>query len=181
MNTSDFWISEALIPGELCKEMLAESRELEVRAGSVGADNEVRPNLRKTEVQWLDQYAKAWWMSYAIGLQANQEAGWNLQVGGAEFTQLGTYEVGGFYDWHVDGGFGPASIRKLSVVVQLTSPDEYDGGELVILSDGNNQKVVPRAQGTVAVFPSVTPHTVKPVTRGVRRTATTWLTGHPFK
>ena len=52
--------------------------------------------------------------------------------------------------------------RVLSMTLQLSSPSEYDGGELQLAGHGN----LPRHRGTAFVFPSYLPRRVLPVTRG---------------
>ncbi len=41
-----------------------------------------------------------------------------------------TADVKGHYDWHIDLGTGRFSQRKLSLSVQLSAADGYDGGDL---------------------------------------------------
>ena len=93
---------------------------------------------------------------------------------GFQFTR---YEVGEFYGPHFDIGPGKLSERKLSLTVQLSSPDDYTGGDLVIYPDF----VAPRDQGTMTVFPSFMCHDVRAVTSGVRYSLVSWLAGPPFR
>lgn len=106
---------------------------------------------------------------------ANQQYGFDIDGIPHEF-QLLRYEPGGHYNWHMDMG-GANGDRKISVVVFLTDPSEYEGGELEVISAGK----LPREQGTVATFPSYMMHTVNPVTKGTRWTLVSWITGTPFR
>ncbi len=72
---------------------------------------------------------------------------------GFQFTR---YEVGEYYGPHFDIGPGKLAERKLSLTVQLSAPDEYTGGELIIYPDFE----APRDQGTMTVFPSFMCHNV---------------------
>jgi PKHD-type hydroxylase len=93
-----------------------------------------------------------------------------------QFTQ---YEVGQHYDYHVDRIFnGP--IRKLSIVLQLTDPKAYEGGDLEIYTGGEPRKL-PRSQGTLIAFPSYVLHRVTPVTKGTRNSLVGWINGNPFR
>ena len=74
---------------------------------------------------------------------------------GFQFTR---YEVGEYYGPHFDIGPGKLTERKLSLTVQLSAPDEYTGGELVIYPEF----VAPKEQGTMTVFPSFMCHDVRP-------------------
>ena len=78
-------------------------------------------------------------------------------------------------------------IRKLSVTVNLTSPESYDGGNLKfdfgkhIQGEQYHEAEIAREQGTVIVFPSYVNHCVTPVTRGTRYSLVLWCSGRPFK
>ena len=93
---------------------------------------------------------------------------------GFQFTR---YEVGEYYGPHFDIGPGKLTERKLSLTVQLSSPDAYTGGELIIYPEF----VAPKEQGTMTVFPSFMCHNVCPVKTGVRHSLVAWLAGPPFR
>jgi PKHD-type hydroxylase len=84
----------------------------------------------------------------------------------------------GHYSWHGDVGPG-VSHRKLSLVLQLTDPSEYEGGELEI-SIGSRTLTVPKVKNSLAVFPSFVLHRVLPVTQGERRSLVTWISGQNY-
>jgi PKHD-type hydroxylase len=94
--------------------------------------------------------------------------------------QFGLYDgaENGKYDNHIDVGTECiAACRKLSMSVQLSEPDDYEGGDLVI----DNQHECPRKMGTTVVFSSFITHKVTPVTKGKRYSLVVWLYGPPFK
>lgn len=96
---------------------------------------------------------------------------------GIQFTEY--VAPSGNYDWHVD--CGPlVSIRKLSISIQLTDPDEYEGGELE-LNYGAKPVAMDKAQGRAVGFPSYTLHRVAPVTAGVRHSLVIWVSGPRFR
>ena len=88
--------------------------------------------------------------------------------------QYAQYDVGDFYKWHKDLIIDTdnAFQRKLSVSVQLSDPDTYEGGELEMqgLAKGHElpQNVL-KKRGTVIVFPSFCVHRITPVTKGTRK------------
>jgi len=87
------------------------------------------------------------------------------------------YDSGMEYGGHVDNAImgGSEPMRAdLSITVFLTDPADYDGGELVINSDGNPQPVK-LAAGSAIVYPSTSIHKVNKVTRGSRLCGVTWL------
>ena len=87
-----------------------------------------------------------------------------------------TLENSGFYGWHTD--MGANCNRKLTCVIQLSDPSEYEGGELQI----NNGGIITleKEKGTVIIFPSYLLHQVTPVTRGTRRSLVCWASGPNF-
>ena len=118
---------------------------------------------------------------------------WNLALAfnsryfGFELTgfdsqmQVARYDAAreGGYDWHID--FGPgAQSRKLSLSVQLSKPDAYEGGDLEF-DVGLGPKSAGRACGLAIAFPSFIRHRVTPVTRGVRCSLVAWLSGPRFR
>jgi PKHD-type hydroxylase len=99
-------------------------------------------------------------------------------VEGLQFTMYDGEEQGK-YDKHTDTGFG-SLVRKLSLTVQLSDEESYEGGELILHISGSDY-VSSKEQGSALVFPSYTLHEVKPVTKGTRYSLVAWVTGKPFK
>ena len=87
--------------------------------------------------------------------------------------------MGGNYNWHCDYGTAerPGLIRKLSMSIQLTPPEEYHGGELQVVNYGNRTITIPTHLGTVVVFDSKLPHKVWPVVWGQRISLVGWANG----
>jgi len=94
-----------------------------------------------------------------------------------QFTQYNA--PSGKYDYHIDKVFN-APIRKLSIVLQLTDENAYEGGDFETL-DGKDPQKLPRQQGTLLLFPSYTLHRVTEVTKGTRHSLVGWINGKPFK
>lgn len=87
----------------------------------------------------------------------------------------------GHYDWHVDIGGGYASRRKLTTIIQLTDPQEYEGGELEIFREGQMNLRSFQKKGTMITFPSFTPHRVTGIIKGTRRCLVLWVGGPPLR
>lgn len=85
----------------------------------------------------------------------------------------------GKYGQHIDRTLN-GYVRKLSIVAQLTDPKEYEGGELVLYTQGE-PIVLEKKKGKVYFFPSYILHEVKPVTKGERCSLVAWLTGPQFR
>jgi PKHD-type hydroxylase len=86
----------------------------------------------------------------------------------------------GKYGKHVDRAINMA-VRKLSISIQLTNPEEYEGGELCLYDGGEEETIMDKTQGTLIMFPSYVLHEVMPVTKGERNSLVTWVTGKQFK
>jgi PKHD-type hydroxylase len=87
------------------------------------------------------------------------------------------YDTGMEYGGHVDNaimGGGDPLRADLSVTVFLTAPADYDGGELVIHSDGAAEAVKLPA-GSAVIYPSNSIHKVQKITRGSRLAGVTWV------
>ncbi|HKT96609.1 MAG TPA: Fe2+-dependent dioxygenase [Paraburkholderia sp.] len=89
------------------------------------------------------------------------------------------YEGGMTFGSHVDGAVrvlpnGMKLRTDVSVTLFLSSPDEYDGGELVV-EDTYGVQEVKLPAGDMIVYPATSLHQVKPVTRGVRVASFFWV------
>jgi PKHD-type hydroxylase len=90
------------------------------------------------------------------------------------------YGVGEEYGAHVDGAVrqvpgSPLPLRTdVSATLFLSEPDEYDGGELVVM-DMYGAHEVKLAAGDLVVYPSSSVHKVEPVTRGERICSFFWV------
>nr|WP_070959012.1 Fe2+-dependent dioxygenase [Hyphomonas sp. Mor2] len=91
---------------------------------------------------------------------------------------LSKTEAGGGYGLHVDNAFmgtGEMAIRTdLSFTLFLSSPDTYEGGELVIEHAGVTQAHKPEA-GDLVLYPSTSLHEVAEVRSGERLVCVGWI------
>ena len=94
------------------------------------------------------------------------------------------YKVDDNYDWHPDFGRGEESTRKLSIIVQLSDSNEYEGGNLefgLTTKENNTFLKGTRKKGTIIIFNSMLIHRIRPVKLGVRYSLLTWVHGNTFK
>ena len=88
------------------------------------------------------------------------------------------YEGGETYGLHVDGAIrqaGDAMLRAdLSCTLFLSAPDDYEGGELVIVDTYGTHEVKLPA-GDAVLYPANSLHQVNPVTRGLRLASFFWV------
>ena len=98
-----------------------------------------------------------------------------------ETAQYTEYPEGGFYDWHVDNDVNfqhEPPVRKISMTLLLSPENEFEGGDLELMSEGKVAKI---KQGQAIFFASFIRHRVTPVIRGTRKSLVMWFGGTPFK
>jgi len=140
--------------------------------------------FRKSNIKWLPFDSKWEWVIDKIMSQVTEanNAIWNFELKSIiDNIQYTEYEGnGGHYDWHLDIGPGSISHRKISIVIQLSDPDDYVGGDLQIMT-GSEYTTIPRGKGNVVVFPSFLLHRVVPLTSGNRKSLVLWVGGDHYK
>jgi PKHD-type hydroxylase len=164
---------------EICETL--EKTPAKVGTGAAGV---VDPTVRATTVSWLQNTPDAAWIYDRIayvGRSLNSKFYRYNLYGFVEHIQYTVYEANneGHYDWHMDMGPENECMRKLSLVIQLSAPTEYQGGDLQIMTSSTPQTVI-KQKGLAAGFPAYTLHRVTPVTQGTRRTLVIWLAGPDF-
>lgn len=141
--------------------------------------------IRRSQVSWLEKNQETGWVFQKLGHIASslnaQYYRFDL-TGFGEPIQLTNYDQSehGMYGWHVDYGGKISPSRKLSLVLQLTDPSQYEGGNLQVLTGGQPVNVR-KQRGLVAAFPSYVLHQVTPVTSGNRQSLVAWISGPAFK
>jgi PKHD-type hydroxylase len=152
--------------------------EGKLAAGSTNAQ------IRRSQIVMLGDEQRYDWL-YERVWNAAQECNrlfFCVDIAGVEANiQLGRYDSTdrGFYDWHTDfAGIRP--LRKLSISIQLSRAEDYDGGDLELLYGTQPQKL-DKARGTFIVFPSFMLHRVTPVTRGTRWSLVAWIAGERWR
>jgi len=145
------------------------------------------PSVRRSSVAWVHPSAATRWLFDKLTSMCTDVNSkfFRFDLSGIfEPLQYTVYEPGpdgepAHYTWHMDRG-GDITPRKLSLVIQLSTPDEYEGGDLELFFAEPGVKV-PRGLGTAAAFASFVMHRVTPVTRGVRRSLVVWVGGPAFR
>ena len=128
-----------------------------------------------------------------------------------ENLQYTKYSEGQYYNWHNDAGISnyykpqyvgnsgnfdddPNNlqttdflktscelVRKLSFTLQLSDPDEYEGGNVQLIDEAGRSYIAPRQRGTIILFDSRTQHRVIKVKKGVRKSIVGWVLGPRWK
>jgi len=129
---------------------------------------------------------------------------YDLNCFDGESIQYTQYNEGEFYNWHIDAGIDccykpeiklmsgiidpkdsislqSEYVRKLSFSLQLSGPEDYTGGEVQFMDNQRNTYFAPKQRGTLIIFDSRTPHRVKKIKSGVRKSLVGWVIGPRWK
>lgn len=188
-----YWYKSGLTTEEVDKVLklvsdLPESK----RANTIGSED--GGGIRSSMIKWIPYNDPNFTWLYErlmnLSIKAN-EALWRFDLRSCleqiQYTEYYASE-NGHYDWHQDLGVGALpSKRKVSITIQMSDGDEYEGGELMICTGSNgdgelsNTRVCPRGKGVGVLFPSYMMHRVTPVTSGVRKSLVLWVGGGHFR
>jgi len=173
-----YWFWKAELPVSVCKAIIEEGMNLTANTGTVGGSgpNEFRvdESVRNSKTAFFENSNWLLGISNYYCTLANQNAGWNFEITGQQVPQFTIYGENEFYDFHSDSSLHEEGMRKLSLVISISDPKEYEGGVFEF-----ENGVIPEIsdQGTVMVFPSDLRHRVTPVTKGTRYSFVNWFTG----
>jgi PKHD-type hydroxylase len=177
------WIDDFLNPEE-CNKLIKKGLKEGLKKALTGKNGDTNDNVRESEISWVYNDEETLWfyeklVSNIIYLN-NKYFKFDLW-GIAESLQFTNYKFpNGHYGKHIDSGFG-IKIRKLSVVILLSDPKKFEGGEFCLYNGSEKGIVFEKKQGKLIVFPSYMLHEVKPVTSGERNSLVAWITGPNFK
>jgi PKHD-type hydroxylase len=172
------------VPGVLTREQLGECAEALAAAtwedGRRTAGYQAAPVKRNAQLAGDDPVARHLGDMILASLERTplfSSAALPLKVFPPMFNR---YRVGQAFGTHVD-----TAIRRipgthhcvrtdLSATLFLTSPDSYDGGELVV-DDSHGSHAVKLPAGDLMLYPASSLHHVRPVTKGERLAAVFWV------
>lgn len=150
------WKDHVLVNGQPARRRLAHCTHLEAR-------------LSPEAFPWV--HRRVWTLMHAI----NDER-YGFDVTGLESLRFLVYGVGDRYEWHSDQV--PAMIRKISISIQLSDPDRYEGGDFETMPP---LVTCSRVRGTGIAIPCYFTHGVTAVTSGTRRSLVARFIGPPMR
>jgi PKHD-type hydroxylase len=172
---------------EFCERVIADALKLQPVQGTIGhgGDKSITDEgFRRSVIRWVPLN----WRELRQELEekfheANSKAfGFDLaSMREVQFTEY-SEEQRGEYRAHEDNnwlGTTPYD-RKLSLVVQLSDPSNYEGCNLTLAESPPNREEL-RTRGTVIVFPSFMRHGVTQVVKGTRFSLVAWMEGNRFR
>jgi len=169
------------------QQIISIGESLDFKEGEIDtvSDSIKSSKFRKSKISWISLTSNTSWLYDSFAYIARRLNGqfFNFDVSGFfdDFQYTVYTSDNDYYDWHIDQTnslFAPP--RKLSLVLQLSDPSEYEGGDLELMLNADPIKLK-KEKGLIYMFPSWTLHRVTPVTKGIRRTLVVWVAGPKFR
>ena len=186
IDTQNYYFFEKGLTDEELDKIYKDVATISFISAGTGPENCQDKSIRSSSVKWVPKDKEWGWLydkMMAMIIEANDNV-WNFDLYSVlDDIQYTEYHAtnDGHYGWHQDIGPGALSTRKVSITVQLSGSDEYEGGELEYWKGGQDIQKAPRGKGVVFIFPSYMMHRVTPVTKGVRRSFVLWVGGGHYK
>lgn len=167
------------------RSIIEDGEKVSAKVGSTKENTAEVKEIRSSRIKWIDVFDKEHeWIFQRLVMTINtvNPLYFGLDLTGLENLQLTEYDENydGHYSMHIDSSWKKAvsNHRKLSIVVQLSDPDTYEGGDLVLYPDSlKTPYTAPKALGEVVLFRSNIIHEAKPVTKGKRYSLVAWVLG----
>ena len=176
-----YLILESELPNEICDSIIEVYKSEQSQDGQYG-DKTTNSNYRSSKVVGLPYGSPSGFeinnyiQNYIVHVNAEC---FGLDLNNLYEFQIAEYKDNGHYDRHFDMRLdNRSSVRKLSVSVQLSDSNEYEGGDFLFSDDiGTPAQSVLRKKGTIIIFPSFIYHKITPVTSGTRYSLVGWYEG----
>jgi predicted 2-oxoglutarate/Fe(II)-dependent dioxygenase YbiX len=84
------------------------------------------------------------------------------------------YEVGDFFMKHTDQPPNPIPKRYMTIGIQLSNEIEYEGGNVYVYTN-DNKELMQKTLGYTYTFGINVPHEVTPITNGIRKSLTIFI------
>lgn len=156
------------------------------RAVTGGGQSNNLLDHRRSFVSWISSNDETSWIYRRLTdlIKQNNEEFFNFDLDKIERLQFTYYDSKeqGCYKTHKDPlVWNTPHNRKLSIVLQLSDPIDYEGGQLLLYQNAQEPVSIPKQKGMTVMFPSYTLHEVTPVTKGERYSLVAWVHGPPFR
>ena len=167
-------------------------------------------DIRKSKNTWIPttHWITGWLWHYVQAANRNNFL-YDISFIESESLQYASYGVGEYYHWHTDSSLSVQYkpqfqtsarestkddnylrertaienelVRKISFSLQLSDPDDYEGGNIQFIDESNQNYIAPRQKGSLIIFDSRTKHRVCKVRSGVRKSIVGWVVGPRWK
>lgn len=178
MSRDNWQLSSGVIPKRSCESLIDTFSKLEPVDG---VTYNTQTEIRKSKIRWIHNEPSLEHELLSFVNEANAVA-FNVDIQQEmremQFTEYHA-DYSGRYDWHHDVNWENHKNfdRKLSIVVQLSDPNTYEGGRFEFSEVETPKYEEFRKQGSILIFPSYLLHRVTAVTKGVRYSLVSWVRG----
>lgn len=174
-----YWAWKKELSSETCDKIIEESLNFDQQVGLTNSNEKAPPkSSRISKVRWVQNNEFIYSLVMRYFYAANRNFGVDISyIFDIQFTEYKGDEKG-HYNWHIDSYDALGYDRKLSLVIQLSDPSDYEGGVFSFF-DGVPEEF--KERGSIIVFPSFRPHKVEPVTKGLRRSLVSWIEGPSWR
>lgn len=167
-------------------------------------------NIRKSKNTWIPTtHWITGWLWHYVEMANRNNFLYDISYIESESMQYASYGVGEYYHWHTDSSipvqykpqFQTSArestkddnylrertaienelVRKISFSLQLSDPDDYEGGNIQFIDESDKSYIAPRQKGSLIIFDSRTKHRVCKVRSGVRKSIVGWVVGPRWK
>ena len=201
LDTYFYHIPKA-IPSHTCEDIIKFGKSLNPKQAKTMSSKDMlsgdekkehTEKIRSSKIAWIYS-TDSWVFRELTPILDYANRAWGFNISRYENIQFTEYEPRGHYTWHNDSMKNPMNLknmqRKLSMIVQLSKPENYEGGELRFnlrgldsCLDDNLMGPPPefKQQGSIVIFPSFLWHKVEPITKGLRHSLVMWALGGNWK
>lgn len=175
-----------------CEEIIELAQLLPSQPAHLGTngDETVNSDYRRSTIRFINatdgKFKSLFDTLWLCALEANRDF-FDFHLTKLDYLQFAEYhsESNDEYKEHHDVFWlngDPTYHRKLSAIIQLSDPNEYEGGDFELTDvqyppqDGEL-----RDQGSVIFFPSFFRHKANPVIRGTRYSIAAWFDGPKWR
>jgi PKHD-type hydroxylase len=181
MNPYHIWVGH--IPADQCDQIIADCEQYPIKDAEVSGENTYRPEVRRSKIRWIPPSFEQL-TNFIFGYFAEANRGMGIDIRSIFEIQFSEYDSSyeGHFDWHSDTELFLPNLfqRKLSFSMQLSDPDDYEGGDFELYDITNSLEDF-RQRGSIIVFPSILRHRVTPVTKGTRKALVSWIEGPAWR
>ena len=173
-------------------------------------NNVLDEDIRKSKNTWIPTtHWITGWLWHYVEMANRNNFLYDISFIESESMQYASYGVGEYYHWHTDSSipvqykpqFQTSArestkddnylrertaienelVRKISFSLQLSDPDDYEGGNIQFIDESDKSYIAPRQKGSLIIFDSRTKHRVCKVRSGVRKSIVGWVVGPRWK
>lgn len=186
-HQNQFYYYHNLFCDEDLNKIITIGQNLKQEQGVLGGETspDELEKIRKSTISWVPINDYTEWIYRKLTdciLEMNQKY-LKYDLDKIERLQFTRYDgnLKGFYKPHLDmNNWNIPPNRKLSFVLQLSDPSDYEGGDLN-LHFGPEKTTVKKERGLITFFPSSLLHECTEVTGGTRFVIVGWVYGPPFR